>query len=158
MQIRPTRKNEAIVYSILWMLLLTVSLFGVVSRSYAAIAAIVLGLLVSYWFRRQRGVQSFQEETKSLPELFTSILKVLLFRLDGADWKKLAINPVLLRVRQRSQSISHSTLPETADNVVLRRQVRRLAQLLIHSRINHSTSGDLRAFPVNEGSTDGRLL
>jgi len=69
MQIRPTRKNEAIVYSILWMLLLTVSLFGVVSRSYAAIAAIVLGLLVSYWFRRQRGVQSFQEECMDVLDL-----------------------------------------------------------------------------------------
>jgi len=80
---------------------------------------------------------------------------VLLFRLDGADWKKLAINPVLLRVRQRSQSISHSTLPETADNVVLRRQVRRLAQLLIHSWINHPSSGDLRAFPENEGAPMG---
>ena len=69
MQIRPTRKNEAIVYSILWMLLLTVSLLGVVSRSYAAIAAIVLGLLVSYWFRRQRGVQSFQEESMDVLDL-----------------------------------------------------------------------------------------
>ena len=89
-------------------------------------------------------VKSSQEETRRLPELFTSTGKVLLSCLDGTDWKKLAENPRGGRAKQNP--IRVASLHEPADNVGWRRQPQELAQLHIHNRIRHSPSGSLPAF------------
>jgi hypothetical protein len=51
-------------------------------------------------------VKSSQEETRRLPELFTSTGKVLLSSLDGTDWKKLAEIPEE-SARSKTQSMWH---------------------------------------------------